>query len=153
MKPMQKLLTGESLTILAFAVILCSFSPIPGGDSYKIYLDNRVVIQEHIYGIRDTPKLVLTGVTDEQIAVTYSHCGKIGTARKLMAKDVENRILKKWDFIDSPDVKNVMTLSTEEITSLPGHKGEINLYYASNELPGGQVLAGIQVEVKTARKK
>ncbi len=150
---MQHLLTGQSLTILALAVILCSFSPMPGGDSYKIYLGNRVVIQDHIYGIRDIPKLVLAGVSDEQIAVTYSHCGKIGTARKLMATDAENRILKKWDFTDSPDVKNVMTLSTEEITLLPGHNGEINLYYASNELPGGQVLASIQVEVKTARKK
>lgn len=143
-----------SVVVLPFlTIILSSFSAVPGGDSFTIYVNNKLVIEEHLYGRKETVRLVINQESDEQVSVEFNNCGKINTARKLIIKDGENKIVKKWDFADSPDLKNQMSFKASEVSALSEKTRNLNLYYASNEVADGQLLASINLTNKTARSE
>ena len=142
----------KSPTILTLVtIILVSFSTVPGGDSFKIYLNNKLVMQEHFYGRTETPRLLLNSDSDEQVSVEFNNCNKSNTARKLIIKDGENKTVKTWNYADSPDLKDPMSFKVSEITALTEKMQNLNLYYASNEVADGLLLAGIDLTHKTAR--
>jgi len=143
------------LIMVILCTILCSFSSYPGGDSFEIYVNNKLVLQEHLYGKKDVTSLPLNYDSDQdQLSIHYSHCGQIGTARNIIIKDEQNKVLKEWHFADSPaGVKNPMTCKVKDIVALGDSRNSLNLFYSSKELPKGQLLASIHVANKTARNK
>jgi hypothetical protein len=150
---MQKRSNASGFLFILLIIILSSFSVIPGGDSFKIYVNNKLVIQEHLYGRKETARLVVNPESDEQVSVEFNNCGKLNTARKLIIKDGENKIVKKWEFTDSPDLKSPMSFKVSEITAISEKMQNMNLYYASNEVANGQLLASINLNQKTARRE
>lgn len=149
----QKSPTATAVVLAFISIVLSSFSAVPGGDSFRIYVNNKLVIQEHLYGRKETARLVVNQESDEQVSVEFNNCGKINTARKLIIKDGENKIVKKWDFADSPDLKNQMSFKVREISALSEKTVNLNLYYVSNEVSNGQLLASINLTQKTARRE
>lgn len=150
---MQKRSNASGFLFILLIIILSSFSVIPGGDSFKIYVNNKLVIQEHLYGRKETARLVVNPESDEQVSVEFNNCGKLNTERKLIIKDGENKIVKKWEFTDSPDLKSPMSFKVSEITAISEKMQNMNLYYASNEVANGQLLASINLNQKTARRE
>ena len=128
------------------AVVLCfmlvSFSPLPGGDSYTILLNNKQVVQYYVYSKLASPSLTLDANSpNDQLSIFYSECGQIGTARKLSIRDDQARIMKEWSFADVKDEHAPMTVKIKDLSVQAGSK--VNLYYASERVTKGMLLAHV----------
>jgi len=143
----RKLQTSNVIALVVFSAILFSFTPEPGGDSFKIYVNDKLVIQERI--AKQTAALLpleADGVND-QVKVYFSHCGKVGSDRSLSVRNANNKVLKEWHYPNVDDyAQGAMTCSARDIVALAGkNKNDATLYYSSSEIPGGIALASIQV--------
>ncbi len=146
-KYINRTMAIRSLVFMVIATALFSFSRVPGGDSYTIYLNDKLLIQHYVYKGENLKPISLGGVTANDILkVHYSHCGKMGVARVLTVRDNGLNTLKTWKYPDSSDgSEGAMTCKAADIVSLqhanPNRK--LLLYYSSEQLPEGRVLATI----------
>ena len=71
----------------------------------------------------------------------------------ITVKDTQKKILKEWKFADVTEIVPAMNCSVKEIIGLRKNTNSstLNLYYKSSELPGGRLLAAIQVSNATAK--
>lgn len=128
-------------------VLLSSFDSPPGGDSFTVYLNDKLLVQQYVHNKEKTKTISLQQASaSDIIKVHYSHCGKMGIARNLFIKDQQNKTLKAWKFEDSNDGdKGSMKLQAGEVAKL--QKGSANktlsLVYSSEQLPEGFVLVHI----------
>jgi hypothetical protein len=137
----------RSLGLLLFFALLLSFTPRPGGDSFEVYLNNKLLLQEHLYGKYEVKTVQLpVSASEDVLKVHYNHCGKIGTARNLSVRDSQNKTLVEWGFPNAvSDAKPHMILKVKELIALQkeNRSARFNLVYSSKEIPEGKVLAGI----------
>jgi hypothetical protein len=144
-----KLLVIRSLIVIVFAFSLASFMRKPGGDSFTIYLNDKLLVQQFVHLKEKTKTISLQQASaNDVIKVHYSHCGKMGVARNLSVKDQQNKTLKAWRFEDSNDGdKGVMKFQASEVARLQKASGNktLSLIYTSEQLPEGFVLVNISV--------
>jgi hypothetical protein len=142
-----KLLVIRSLVVIVFAFSLASFMRKPGGDSFTIYLNDKLLVQQFVHLKEKTKTISLQQASaNDVVKVHYSHCGKMGIARNLFLKDQQNKTLKVWKFEDSNDGdKGAMRFQANEVARLQKASGNktLSLIYASEQLPEGFVLANI----------
>lgn len=132
----------SALLPIMIVVILSSFLTRPGGDHFQVYLNNKLVIEEHIYGRTKNVPLKLTESTGE-LKVDYSHCGVTGTARTLRLKDENNKVLREWKFDDvNPEMKDPMTVSITQLNEFRSTSGA-TLLYSARELNTEVVIAPV----------
>ena len=136
---------SKSLSLVAIAATLLSFSPKPGGEGFEISLNNKVLIQRYGSDINAVNSLQLNqSVSNDQLIIKYHHCGKVGKNRVVAIKDGQNKLLKEFRYADVSTPVAAMSLPVKDILSLK--KGSVNtlkLYYSSTELPNGRLLANI----------
>jgi hypothetical protein len=142
-----RLLAIRSLVLTALCATLFAFSVSPGGDSFSVYIDNTLLLDQHVSRNEATKTIPLNENSGgEMLKVYYSHCGKVGTGRDITIRDGQNKPLKTWNFPDSETgassamscrVKDILTLQKTAKTTV------LSLVYASKELPEGKVLARI----------
>ena len=135
-----------SFLMFGFALLLSSFSNKMGGDSFAVYINKKLVIQQYVLKGEAVKSLQLDQANyNDEIEVSYSHCGRIGTGRIISLRDSQNKILKEWRFQDTPDTKTNMGCNVKDILSVQKLNGgsTLQLYYSSNELPDGRLLASI----------
>lgn len=140
----------RSLMLLSLAAALFAFSEV-GGDSYTIYLGDKLMMKEHVMGNRPIRNIAIKGENVEDVLrVYYSHCGKTGVERSVSVNDRDKKVLKTWSFSD--DVE--MEVNLRDVVSAAGNANTLQLVYTSREIPGGKVLAGISLPgiVKTSLK-
>ncbi len=148
MKTIKKMMAITSL--VALSVTLFSFSVPKGGEGFRIYLDNKLVLQQFGSQMNDVKTISLDKKSSSgQLSVEYFHCGQIAKNRTIAIKDANNRTLKEWKFADV-STGNVsftdpsMSCKVADIVSLQkNNTGKLSLYYSSSELPKGRVLATI----------
>jgi len=135
-----------SFLMLCFFTCLSSFLNKMGGDSFEVYINKKLAIQQYVARGEAVKSLQLdqTNYNDE-IEVYYSHCGQTGTGRVISLRDNQNKVLKEWRFQDTPGAKTSMTCNVKDILSMQKLNGgsTLQLYYFSHELPGGRLLAAI----------
>ena len=155
MRPINFRSTATSLFVVLASVVLCSFVLVPGGASYEVYLNNQLVMKEHLYGRKDVPTLPLriTSTAQDELSLTFNNCGKIDTSRKISLKDENDVTIEEWTFTDSPDLKNQMRIKVNEITTFRNEHPTAKLVYASRELRDGIHLVNLQLTDATAMKK
>jgi hypothetical protein len=141
---MKKKLIMLSALLALFCLSLSSFSPRPGGENYRIYINKKLIMEKFISNNMVTTYLTLTqGNINDKIDVMYNHCGQTGTSRHLVIKDENNRVVKDLRFPDAKGSDIMMHFEAKEILSL--QKGDnppkLKLYYSSKELPNGKLLA------------
>jgi hypothetical protein len=155
MRPINVRSTATNFFVALASVILCSFALVPGGASYEVYLNNQLVMKEHLYGRKEVPTLPLsiTSTAQDELSLTFSNCGKIDTSRKISLKDEKDAMIKEWTFTDSPDLKNQMRIKVNEITAFSNKHSTAQLVYSSRELPSGIHLLNLQLSDATAGKK
>jgi hypothetical protein len=141
---MQKKLIIAHTLLAVFCLTLSSFSPRPGGENYRIYINKKLIMEKFISNNMVTTYLTLSqGNINDKIDVMYNHCGQTGTARHLVIKDENNRVVKDLKFADAKGSDILMSFEAKEILSL--QKGDnppkLKLYYSSKELPTGKLLA------------
>jgi len=140
-------IAAKSLALLAVCAALFSFSTYRGGDTFSIFLNDKLVFEQHV-AMKEGVKSFELGKANynDVLSVYYSHCGKPGKGRSIAIKDGNNKTLKEWHFGDANNTKSSMSCKVGDILDLQKNKeGKLQLVYSSKELPGGQQLASIVV--------
>lgn len=139
----------KTFLLAGIFAVLSSFSGNYGGDSYRVFVNNKLVLEEHVAMMKggDVKTITLNQLAPgDEIAVYYSHCGVSGKARNISVRDSRNKVLREWKFADSPERANTpMTCKAKDILPLQKESSTLGLYYSSKELPGGKMLAGISI--------
>jgi hypothetical protein len=144
MKKIMKQSTVITGLLMTFSLILFSFTVPFGGDNFTIKLNDKLVLQQYLHLDKTIKTLSLEGASsNDELKISFSHCGEVGKARVLTIKDENDKILKQWRFENSNET---MTCKVKEILSLGKGHSAIKLCYSSSELPKGQVLASIKTE-------
>jgi hypothetical protein len=146
-----------SLMLIALCAALFSFSPRPGGDSFSVSLNRKLLFQQFVHADASVKTVTLTDATpDDVLNVKYSHCGRNGNSRNIAIKDSNNKTLKEWHFADIAEKTPAeMSCKVKDILALRKmNKGKLSLVYSSRELPEGRTLASIEIpeEVKASLK-
>ena len=144
---MEKLnlkLLSKFMICFAVCTALFSFSVKPGSDSFTIYLNNKLMIQQYVTRDEAVKNLVLNeSYSDDLLNINYSHCGKTGSGRTISFMDHQKKVLKKWNFSD--DSGEAVSVKVGDVLALQkmSKNNSLKLVYASNELPEGRTLAVI----------
>lgn len=143
----KNITAAKALILAGLFAVLSSFSGNWGGDSYRVFVNNKLVLEEYVYDMKGVKSIHLSQLApSDEIAVYYSHCGVSGKARNITIRDGKNKILKEWKFADSPERTNTpMTCKAKDILPLQKNADRLSLYYTSKEIPGGKMLAGISI--------
>jgi len=147
MKLNSKWMAVKSLLIL-FSATLFSFSSKKGGDSFEVWLNGKRVLQQYVHVAKGVQTLQLAQASEnDKLDIYYNHCGQTGKNRYITIKDKNNRPLKVWKFADAAGSNVAMSFKLKDILSLKKNKTDkLNLFYSSNELPNGRLLAIIVSE-------
>jgi hypothetical protein len=158
--------TNSNCTLLKTFIVTVLFSTISfaataGGDTYQIYLNNKLVFKQRVLNSSpmDLNSLQLTKANyNDELEIYYSHCGVTGTGRCVEIKDEQNHILKEWKFKDADAANAAMSIPVKEILELQKNNPNavLNLYYFSSKyLPKGRMIASIKMQGKntTMNKK
>lgn len=148
----MKSIISKTVTLVAIAATISSFT-IFGGEGFEIYLNNKVVIRQFGKTLNEVNTLRLNQSSAKgQLTVKYYHCGQLGRNRIITIKDGQNNTLKEWRFDDgatSLASPVAMNCNVKDILNLnKGNESALKLYYSSNQLPNGRLLANIVVEDK-----
>jgi hypothetical protein len=142
-----KPLAVRSLVLTALCAMLFSFSVNPGADSFTIYLDNTLMLEQYVTRNAVTKTLPLNESSGgETLKIYYSHCGKTGKDREISIRDGQNKALKTWHFPDAAEGASAgMNCRLKEVLALQktGKNMILSLVYSSKELPDGRLLANI----------
>lgn len=146
-----------SLMLIALSAVLFSFSPRPGGDSFSISVNKKLLFQQFVHADKSIKAVSLTeAMGNDVLSVRYSHCGVNGKDRSITIKDVSDKVLKQWHFADIAEKsEGEMNCKVKEILAISKtNKGKLSLVYSSRELPEGRTLAAIETpdEVKASLK-
>lgn len=146
---------ARAFAVAALAMALFSFSPEPGGDSFAIYQDDRLLLKQYLHGDPSIRTISLLPQSGEGVLkVYYSHCGKVGTSRKVTIAD-GGTTLTSVEFADSRgQAHEAMILNVKDIVAYCKGTGEqrVNLVYFSSEIPEGKVLARMSAGELSTRK-
>jgi hypothetical protein len=142
--------TLRLLMWIAVSAILFSFSGDIGTDSYKVYLNEKLVLQQYVMRQAATiPTLPLEGAeAGDELRIYYNHCGKIGTSRNISIKSDTDKKLKDWSFADVSGTDTGMDFKVKDILSLGKTNDKVKIVYTSKEIPEGITLASIATKDK-----
>jgi len=142
--------TLRLLMWIAVSAILFSFSGDIGTDSYKVYLNEKLVLQQYVMRQAATiPTLPLEGAeAGDELRIYYNHCGKIGTSRNISIKSDADKKLKDWSFADVSGTDTGMDFKVKDILSLGKTNDKVKIVYTSKEIPEGITLASIATKDK-----
>ena len=119
-----------------------------GRDQFKVYLNNKLLLEQYVGESVSLKQLQLEKANaNDQLTFHYSHCGQIGTSRKIVVEDAKGNIIKKWEFADADGQNSGMVIPVKEVLAL--QKEDLQFFYASNQLPKGMMIASFHVNNKT----
>lgn len=137
----------KALTILAICLTSFSFKAGKGTDSYKIYLNDKLILEQYVSNKFTVKDLQLTNANvNDQLIIFYNHCGQIGKGRSIAIKNDQGKLLKEWKFEDVAGADKGMRIPVKEILQLEKSNtgSHLNIYYAAAQLPSGRTLATVQ---------
>ena len=140
------------LAFFAACPFLSGFTSKPGGDSYEIRLNNKVILKQFVHQPLEVKTLALNYAgPNDQLTVYYSHCGVTGKERTIAVRDSKNKILKKWSFKDAGASDGGMVLPVKDLVELEKSTGSgaLSVCYSAKELPEGRTLVSLRVSEKS----
>jgi hypothetical protein len=143
-KSISRSLAARFMIMAAVCLSLVSFS-LPGGESFEIYVDKKLVLRHYVSVSKEPKAFHLDSRNPEgQVDIYYNHCGQLGKARSLTVKDAQDRVLKQWRF---PGNEKFMSFKAKEVLALQKDikDGRLTIYYSSEELPKGRMLATVSL--------
>ena len=154
----QNIMKLGLFAMILLPVTLLSFIPKPGADHFEVYLNKKLVFQQYVGQNTTTKSLALDqGNINDQVDVFYSHCGVMGKKRTITIRDGQT-ILRQWRFPDTENDKaaanRLMSMRAKDILSFQskGSDRKINLYYSSEQIPDGRLLASIVLDTENTNK-
>jgi len=141
MKQRIQIITKGFLLIM-LTVFFQSFSKKPGGDYYRIFLNEKLVKEQFLTQANSLTTMALTSANSkDHLTIHFSHCGAAGTGRTIKLKDEKGKFVKEWRFADSKSTG--MQLQVKELLQASGNTTGGSIYYASKEKPAGQLLTAL----------
>ena len=137
-----------SLTGIVLCTILFAFTRPMGAHSVQVYLDKKLVVDQHLDFKGNAPKIKLDANEKyNQLIVKYDECGRTVTGRKITVKDGDNKMLKAWYFKGSANgFGQPMEFQFNDILALRQNgNNTLKLYYSSNDFPEGQHMASLVI--------
>lgn len=127
--------TIRLLMLVVLSAALSSYSHAPGADSYKVYLNDKLLFQQYVTRDTTIPTINLgENPGSDLLTIYYDHCGQIGTKRTLTLVDGAE-VLKKWEYPDTKIVASAgMNCPVSDMKALQKSGKEISIVYASQEL-------------------
>lgn len=122
-----------------------------GGDVFQVFLNNKLILKQFVIEPLTLKNLPLQEVNpNDYLEIFYSHCGTTGKGRSIALKDENGKIFKEWKFADASAGNSGMRITVKEIQELQkkNKNGQLNLYYASHEMPKGRMLASLPGDKK-----
>lgn len=138
--------------LLAAAMMLFSFSSPKGGDMFEVYLNGNKLVQQFVH-VDNSVKTLQVNVTsaNDKIDVYYSHCGQTGKERYLTITDGDNRSLHVWKFDEG---NAAMSFTIKDVVAfLKNNETKFGIFYSSQQLPKGRLLAMINLENSSLARK
>jgi hypothetical protein len=130
--------------LIAISATLFSFTSGRGGDSFTIQLNNKLILQQYLHGDKIIKNITLQAANyNDELKISFSHCGKVGKSRTITIKDQHDKVLKQLHF---EDANASMTCKVKDILDLKERGIALQLFYSSKELPNGQALASVVME-------
>jgi hypothetical protein len=147
----QALLAG--MAILALCLLLVSFAPHPGGYSYTIHLNNKLVSEHYLTTKLETPSLALTDqMMNGTLGVYFNECGEIGKGRKLSLRTSDEKILKEWVFANSTSKHDAMEIVLKDMATTLA-SGKAAVYYTSERVTKPQLLVTLVASASANKGK
>lgn len=140
------------LMLVVLSATLSSFAHAPGADSFKVYLNDKLLFQQYVTRDNAVPTINLgENPGSDLLTIYYDHCGSIGTQRSLTLLDGQ-QVLKKWEYPDTQAVAaSGMNCRVSDIKALQKSSKSISLVYASKELEAPLALLTISSTGMTVR--
>lgn len=143
----HKILSGAGMALLGlFAAV--SLGAGRGTDSFKVYLNNKLIHEQYVEEKvpLDLLQLDESNIND-RLTFHYSHCGRIGTGRKLAVKDAAGKTLREWKYADAQGRQSGMAIPVKEVLQL--RQQHVSFFYTATELPKGQQMASFRLRSST----
>jgi len=127
-------------------------SGVRGTDSYRIYLNGKLLLQQYVGQPLKLESLALGPANgNDNLVVYYNHCGATGRSRSITVRDDNGNVLKEWKFRDAavkndmnvPAEDDGMTIPVKEILELQAKHSGMTLNYSARQLPAGRMLTKI----------
>jgi hypothetical protein len=151
---MQHRSLKSAFTAVLTIIMAClqSFTAKAGGESFEIYLNNKLIVRQAVTESLTLQSLQLDKANkDDQLVIYYNHCGATGKDRSIAIKDEKGNIIKEWKFADATGSNKGMTIPVKELLQLEknySHTG-LNIVYSSQQLPKGRALSALQFTGKS----
>jgi hypothetical protein len=145
----MKRIVSAALAIVSIALL--SFRAHAGGDHFKVYLNNKLILEQNAWEPLKLTALQLGKANEnDKLTFHFSHCGKLGSDRKIAVKDAKGNLVKEWKFADAPGSKQSgMVIPVKEVLAL--QQQDVQFYYSAKELPKSMLVGQFRIEGKTAR--
>jgi hypothetical protein len=143
----------KALLIVALVMATGTLAARDGGESFEIYLNNKLLVRQHVTQSFNLQDLNLKEVNaNDKLVVYYNHCGMPGKSRTIAITDAAGNVLKKWTFGDAATAKEGMSIPVKELLALQEkHKNsKLAIHYTAKELPKGLTLAGMKFSDKSS---
>lgn len=130
------------------ALSLITFIAKAGGDSYQIYLNNKLILKQYVVQPLNIKSLQLDKANfNDQLVIIYSHCGQTGKGRSIAIKDNNGKILKEWKFANATGSNETMVIPAKELLQLAKNNTitHLTLYYTAQQLPKGRMLTSVDL--------
>ncbi|THU41740.1 hypothetical protein FAM09_06470 [Niastella caeni] len=135
------------LTIIS--ACLLAFTAKAGGESFEIYLNNKLILRQAVSQSLTLQSLQLDKANKEdQLVIYYNHCGAIGKGRTIAIRDDKGNVLKEWKF---DDATKGMTIAVKELLQLEKTytRTNLNIFYSAQQMPKGRTLSALQFTGKS----
>lgn len=138
----------KMFALLVLCTTLFSFAAKAGGDTYKVYIGSKLVFTRYVYSSSSAMQNLQIGNSDynNDLIISYNHCGKPGNGRSIAIKDEQGNTLKEWKFADDANAGASMSIPVKDILELEKKHPHKNLnvyYYSSQYLPKGIMLTSV----------
>lgn len=142
----MKKLISKTFALLAIAGTILSFSPKPGGEGFEIYLGDKLLTQQFGSKVSETKSFQLTQASSsELLIVKYYHCGRAGKNRVITIKDDQNKVVKEFHFKDAAVPVQSIGVPVKDLLGLRKGNVSFSMFYSSDELPAGRMLAHLDM--------
>jgi len=145
----MKSIISKTITLVATAAILLSFTSHFGGEGFEISLNGKVLLHQYNKEMDEMKTLQLsTAAPNDVLTIRYYHCGKVAKNRTVTIKDGQGKVLKEFQFKDVSTPMGEMSCKVQDLSDLnKTNNGVLKLYYTSSELPNGRQLAALSFAV------
>ncbi len=142
------------VVLLSFIFCLSAFKAKAGLDSYEIYLNNKLILKQHVNQPLTLENLGLDASNiNDRLVIHYSQCNapnKLCKSRSILVKDANGNTIKKWNFADAKDGNTGMVIPVKQLLQLEKSSlSKLSLFYIAEGHATGQLLANFHFGSKS----